>query len=559
MRRSRIVGCVAVVTAAAGVWALGRERGGTPPEPDRTTDRPAPPAPMPPPPATLAGDARVVPAAAPAATALSGRLVRPDGGPAANVEVVVSPKAGGSASRTWRAKTDEAGRFRVEGLEPGTYRVEAKGVGTDGKPVSVAQDATAGGPEGRWTLVPDATAEAPSRGGPRKVLVVDPSGRPIASGKVMLRMNAPGGRSGVFGGFIDLKDGAFTVDDAPPQPKPRWYEETGVTFEIFDVRSSDGAPAGFAAFRQGPLREAETVVRLAPEATIEGTVYGADGAPWAGVLILAFPASDLAFMVPNAHGRTTTDARGAFRVGGLSEGEYLLSVSPPGTPEGFAANPRNAPVGPITPGAEAPAASAALLPSGPGTYAAGARDVEIRFRPAARATVRVLDPRGAELEGALVTVTLFAADGKSPRGHAFGRTAADGAVTVAGIDLEATYVLAVQPPPALADALLAYTEREWRPHATEIAMKQGFSVSGVVRDLDGNPAPGAIVRFRSDDRPEAVAVAKADGSFHTYALPGGDVTLRAARPRALPSAPQGDPVTVRAGATDVVLLLPPDG
>ena len=236
-----------------------------------------------------------------------------------------------------------------------------------------------------------------------------------------------------------------------------------------------------------------------------------------------------------------TDAEGAFRVGGLAEGEHTLQFK--GPPE--------------------------LPLLRPLRVRAGARGVGIRYEKGASVAITVLDPEGEPVAGAYVGAVTPAewhetfngrpivVQGEDVAGHA--RTDVSGVARLAGLPPTMIYRLQVTPPDGLrgeprGDLLRASIE-EWRPKDETVRLGRDRPIRGVVRDDAGNAVAGAKVAWEDPKRPQRWTVVKTDdrGEFVLRELPDREVRVCAEMEGNPFGHRDGTAVGVRPGATDVVL------
>ncbi len=204
------------------------------------------------------------------------------------------------------------GTFRIQGLPNGTLRVAAaRTVGDEDWATSV--DVEPGVSEVVLTLS-KAVAPSPTR---TILRVLDPEGAPVA---VADGAYQPVGRRGET---FEVDGGSATLEDAKGGG---WLEVWGAR-----TRAGDPLPLGPAILRSTTAVDGAIEVRLPREAVIEGVVRTARGGV-AGVRVAARAPDGTPhrFRAPMS-GSARTDAAGAFRIGGLAEGEYEVTFAvPPG-------------------------------------------------------------------------------------------------------------------------------------------------------------------------------------------------------------------------------------
>lgn len=241
-----------------------------------------------------------------AGQSLTGRtVVRGTNEPLPLVELVLT--AHGRALEGWQraeapaeervyATSDERGNFRVEGLAPGSYLLEARALGHARAVLrNVKVPAT------------EPLTVALQVAGVIEGFVVDAQGRPAEGAEVQLSGRTPQVvTTGQGGGFsAEVESGAYTVS-------ARRGDEAG----------SLEAPVTVSAGKT--VRDVR--VKLGQGAGLEGRVVArATGAPVVGASVDVSPAG-----ANGDSGRAVTDDAGRFSVGGLAPGSYDVAVSAPG-------------------------------------------------------------------------------------------------------------------------------------------------------------------------------------------------------------------------------------
>lgn len=262
-------------------------------------------------------------------------VLDPDGAPVADAVVdagqggrgmmVIAVKAGEGedappmvVARSARSGPD--GRARIEGLEPGSFTLRATKAGyADGW-----AEATVGG-----------------EGSPAEVTV-----KLTRGGKVQVRVLAAAGEAALPPTTVHL---TRRGRDAPVASQPVGPSGEAVFERVApgDYRlAADGVPADEAAwFTVQDDRTASRTLQRAPQATLEGTVRGPDGAPLAGVPV-ALGMLDL-WHVDEKQGlafvsrRATTDAAGRYRFEGVRPDRWGLAVTAAGRTVAFAVDVRD--------------------------------------------------------------------------------------------------------------------------------------------------------------------------------------------------------------------------
>ena len=430
-----------------------------------------------------------------AAQRISGRVLRPNGDPAAGAVVELMTARGPGHWTGTGVQAGEDGTFSFEGLGDGDRTVSAslaaEGLGSESVPAPAGAVGLTLRLSGRYVVA----------------RVLDADGNPVPAAKGSYTYDLPSGGSSMPNGTV--KDGrlAIEVDEASPT--------TTGTLAVSEATDGHGQrlPLGEARI-EGVRPGREIVVRLPRELTIEGRVLGPDGTGVAGVMVRAERADGdfdqvaqlEAPWVWTVSAFVRTDATGAFRIGQLSQGPHDVAALP----------------------------SPSYAPPATVRRDAGATGVDFRLRPAVSATVTVLGPQGTPMEGALVVAVrdrnqafllsqLFAE-------HATGwsttaTTSADGRAVLLGLDPDGTFVLGARAPSSasLADSIV----KSWRPADATLRLGAGLPVAGVARDAAGTPLHGAYVECRDSNGVSRSVVTKEDGSFRFTGLAAGTVQLEA--------------------------------
>ena len=431
--------------------------------------------------------------------------------------------------------------------------------------------------------------------------VVDPSGRPVEGAEVLLAESAAS--------MADLacecptchkrllEDGcnaaAAKVALLVSRREGEWLPERAARSDATGAVAFPGAPRrphtvwaraeGFApGFRQGVLPGQSVVLELAPSFGVSGHVVDESGLPIAQALVTAVPTLLPRFV------ETTTDAQGAFRLGGLGPGaHYLTALAPgflpsghplphPGPPEVTLTLPRPRSLeGRVTDRAGAARGASIRLYSEhgslglsatdgsfradnlfPGTYTVsasrgrrsahkeialgpGVTRVELSLEDALLVRGRVLDEAGAPLAAAALTATMATRRLLDARSGPDGRFALDGV-----------------PPGAKVTASLPGYEpssaRAGDDGELELVLRALTYVTGVVLTGADLPAPDVQVVARGAGR--SAATSDAAGTFRIALHAPGPVTLMAHH-----SSHGSGEVSVEAPAADVRLRLAPLG
>jgi protocatechuate 3,4-dioxygenase beta subunit len=414
----------------------------------------------------------------------------PDGTP-----VRGTPVYGGGAE----AVTDTEGRFRMEGVEPGTERIDTPGghreAPSDDKAILVAPD----GSPTRVTIVPDRPS-GPAAAGVRGIrgTVIDSRGEAVPGAHVEARRTL---RVESWGGTSTTADaqGAFTLEGLRPEP----FRLTVNGEEVPGTFRPDADPVRLVVGLDPPGGGAARW-------TVEGTVLLADGRPASGGRFHVRPRGIDNNWLDAAVGRY---AEGKFSVVARGwGGKFHVVVVPDHDRLG---RPRNL----------KPVASLPWEPSSP--------PLAFRLEPGREVRGRIVDETGLGVPGLAVTARQGDSEvGTSTWGSA--RTDADGsfrvfALPTGDVTLECRVVApfcAIRPRPLKADE-----------SSVLLHLRRGLSISGIVVDPSGRPIPGQTIvlsetdsskarrgrdRNTEDQRPEVNWISAdtgADGSFRVRGLP----------------------------------------
>jgi hypothetical protein len=390
---------------------------------------------------------------------IAGRVITVSGEPVAGCGVKAT-RAGGDQVH---ADTDDEGRFRFEGLVAGPWRVEAFGPGTS--------DVQTGVEVGTENLVLRVEVEA----GPGFVVhVLDPGGGPVPRFEVSFSGEAVEGSD-------EGTDGRFEAE-----PGESWDHVL-----VARARDERGRllPYAPAALDLTGRRELEVTIRLEPGAALEGRVVGPDGAGVAGVPMEARPQGTSRFEVA-LDAEAVSGPDGGFRLVGLAQGPHLLRAT----------------------------VSSRFAPFEPIPVVAPASDVVVRLERGVSVTLRVVDPAGAPIVGAEVSV-----HHRSGGTLCSEVTGAGGDALLAGLDPDGRYALWVHPP-AMRGDVAPLRVPAWRPSAGPLGLPAAAPRRGRVLDVRGRPVAGCRVHAGADGI-EEFADTDADGRFSIARLPPGRVLL----------------------------------
>ncbi|HEU4394529.1 MAG TPA: carboxypeptidase-like regulatory domain-containing protein, partial [Planctomycetota bacterium] len=260
-----------------------------------------------------------------------GTVSEPDGKPSAKFRAMAKPEGRpGANPMDWEKFAAESageeyhdGRFRIEGVAPGSYGVEGRAERfAPGRAAGVVVEARKE-TEVAIVLSSGVTVEG--------IVVRKGDGGPVAGARVRVPAE------GMFGEFdmdFDLGEfedvaaeemeesrqffGAFGKGEATTGPDGRFRLEGLEPGGLRLMVSAKGHAPQTVRGLKAPA-EQEVRVELAMEAAIEGTVTDMRGAPKAGATIMIQ-------RIPVFMRFGTTDADGRYRVGGLGAGNYLFYV-----------------------------------------------------------------------------------------------------------------------------------------------------------------------------------------------------------------------------------------
>ena len=453
---------------------------------------------------------------------IAGKVTMSDKSPA--VGAMVQPEWDGNGSRGWvqPSTTGADGSFRMRGVLAGTVKLTAS-LSKDGKTYSANAGVTVGAEDVVLTLAEATGGKAGGRG-QLVVHVLDADGKPVPSASVMVR-SKQGGMSST-----NANDGLVTLN--------KNVGETAA-LTVWAAKGRDGAMLKLApAQREVGPNETDVEVRLAPGLSIEGRVHGPDGVGIRGARVSAMPKAgptSVAEYGPRGdfgtHATGRTDTTGAFRLDGLADEEYELSVE----------------------------AQAEFGPYDGPAVRAGAKGVEVALKAGLSAVVTVLDEAGKPLAGAQVMVRVAddAEKGRRPRGRIEVRIVVSDAFGIARVQgLEAAFVYRLDV--VVADSL-AFNHSPWAPTDTTVRLARSYSVAGIVKDKAGRPVPRAVLTWSKEKESGGGSSTQSgeDGRFVLQGLEAGDVFVRASLRWGCGDDDAGpsEPVRLTAGAKDVVLTI----
>lgn len=422
---------------------------------------------------------------------VSGVVRGADAEPLAGAVVQAEPETpvfGGTPPRPDTSRAD--GRFEIAGLPAGAYRLVARH--HDFAPAVSAPIPIEKGADAREDLVLE-------QGGQLTGRLVDPEGRPIAAGRVLVtELNgqaAPRALADLLradsGG-----DGSFRLASLPPGDHMLSISAFGYSAKPVDARVEAG----------GARADVGDVV-LETGLAIRGRVRDRAGAPVAGAQLSGFQARVAApgTQFP-AEGRSEAD--GSFVLGGLAPGTYRVTVRAGG-------------YGEMTRQLDA-----------------GTEKVEVVLAPAGSVTGQVVDEAGRAVEVFRVEARAVATGPSGPTGAPRSQDVAspDGRFSLEEVP-EGTHVLSVSAPEragaTVSDVKVAGGS------ATDVGrvrLDAGGTIRGQVVDTAGAGIPGTAVGVRGPGRdvyrapfaPQALS--DAGGMFEIRGAPTGLVEVTATHP-----------------------------
>ncbi len=419
------------------------------------------------------------------AAAVGGRLLDPGGDPAAGVQV----ETPGCAGELRVAVTDERGRFRLAGLDPGNTVLRVSGPGLLPETVDVAT----------WPGITSRVVAHTCRAA--RLEFVSGEGRAARLRRARIREEDRG--RVVCRGSDDRPLLPRNLEAVPAGTVPGDLP-AGVPLVALLVPAR-GAPLAIRLrLRPGPNR---VPLALHAGATLEGRLVDAAGTGLPGTrleLSSSDPLLDELLDLARLR-RTTCGEGGVFAFRGLPAGVYLLRARGP----------------------------AVRLPGMTVVVAEGERRRlgDVVARPGGSLRVRVVDRAGKPVPGARVRACPRAGGGCPWRTRA--RTGRDGRALLAGLRPGTWRVEAAAPGflPADRDGL-----HPGRGTPVEIVLSRGGGIAGTIVDAGGRPVGAARLALRI---PGSVAAPAAettvhpdaeDGSFRWQGVPAGTWNLSVRAP-----------------------------
>jgi len=263
---------------------------------------------------------------------ISGRVIRPDGLPQPDAEVVAATRGRDGQLRLsrWRARTAFDGQYAITGVPAGRYLVLVRVVGADA-PVEGRPHATLfpGVPTTEAGTAVDVFAGVPVEGvdiwlqpAPRRFQVmgrvIDPRGRPLEN--VAIEFGLAHSRADNIWTVTD-PGGLFTLDRVPP----------GTIVMRARADSADGPLVGVASVVLAVESAQDLSLEVRQPGAVRGRLVAPGGALPAGLRVVLQPT----LLRPSAlypAGEAAVDASGAFEAAG-TVGEHELIVQ--GLPQGW--------------------------------------------------------------------------------------------------------------------------------------------------------------------------------------------------------------------------------
>ncbi|HEX5498709.1 MAG TPA: carboxypeptidase-like regulatory domain-containing protein, partial [Thermomicrobiales bacterium] len=296
-----------------------------------------------------------------------------------------------------------------------------------------------------------------------------------------------------------LAPGSYRVRASAAGLPQRYYNNT------YDVNTAQVVSASDGTTTSG------IDITLEPGGSISGVIRDHDGSPIAGARV---EADDTACC---GTGSATSAVDGTYTISGLAPGAYRVEASAAGLPGRYYNNTYDINV-------------AQLVDAATGVTTTG---IDITLEPGGSISGVIRDSIGNPIAGA--NVQAQGAVVCCPYGSA--TTAADGTYTITGLSAGSYHVNASAPTfasryydgtyDASAAAAVIVTAGGTTP-AIDISLEPAGSISGTVRDSQGNPLAGASL-FASADTccAGAFATSAADGSYTLTGLPPGSFRVQA--------------------------------
>ncbi|MSP15098.1 MAG: hypothetical protein EXR73_00555 [Myxococcales bacterium] len=490
-------------------------------------------------------------------------------------------------------KSTDAGLFRVEGVEPGDYRVIARGAGTTrgtSEPIKIEDGKS----------VENLVVEV-ERGALVSGRVLDPSGAPVTNAALRAAEPRPPQQddgnavaltsTGIrLGGGRALRmprmnfDGRRTLGRTTTDADGRYkIEHLGVgTLEV-EITHPDFAMlvATVADVTAGEQRK-DVDFRLPRGGTLEGTIVGIDGAPRAGDRVNVQSKS-----IESVHLSAVSDANGYYRVDHVPAGEAVATREEQETGGGGAGDFVFVMAGG---GGQPEEGKTVLVEEGQTTQV----DFSQMEKPILEGIVTCAD---GPVAGATVSASPDGGGGRGFPGLFGGQrkeatTGADGRYRLTDLDPGTLRVSARHPQglvPTTATVTVAAGESSRQDFALEGGVIEGQVVGAgtkngiegavvqleVVREEDGGSAGGALgvrmefaislggrgrgrtMRFGGGDDPGTRVMTARDGSFSVPWVPAGKYRVRVTHSGHLTASSEPVALAMNARVSDVKLEMPP--
>ena len=384
----------------------------------------------------------------------------------------------GPGTQGW-AMTGPGGKFRLTGLAAGSYRITVSPDWQGEVNIRTKRsDPIAAGAAGVKIVV--------ETGGVIRGIVLDPKRQPLAGVNVYAnpdkREDGSKQPEGVTGRNARTRDdGTFSLSGLGD-----------ANYTVGVATGRDGNTMMFKAWTKPGVAPGTANLEIVLEEglTISGTVMDADGKPVANATISCNPlVRDRENRQPNRN--ATTDAAGAFSVGGLSPGEFQLSL-PDWTGSG----------------------QQGLVIENGGKIAAGSQGIRLVATKGLTISGSVVDEAGGVMKSAFVSA--------QPQAGGRGRSARvgdDGTFELTGLSPGGTYRVLVQAP----GRPLAKVE-DVAPGASgvRIVLPKGHEASGRVVDEAGQPVKQGQLQFSHQNGEQSQSATTGDdGTFKVTGLAEG--------------------------------------
>lgn len=384
----------------------------------------------------------------------------------------------GPGSQGW-AMTGAGGKFRVAGLAPGSYRITVSPDWQGDVNIRTKRsDPIAAGATGVKIVV--------ETGGVIRGVVLDPRRVPLAGVTVFAnpdkREDGAKPTEGVTGRNARTRDdGTFSLSG---------LGDANYTVSVATGR--DGNTMTFKAWTKPGVAPGTGNLEIVLEEglTISGTVMDADGKPVANVTISCNPlVRDRENRQPNRN--TTTDSAGAFSVGGLSPGDFQLSLAN-WTGSG----------------------QQGLVLENADKIAAGSQGIRLVATKGLTIAGSVVDEAGGPARGAFVSA--------QPKAGGRGRSARvgdDGTFELTGLAPGGTYRVLVQAP---GHPMGQVEDVAPGTAGVRVVLPKGYEASGRVTDEAGQPVKQGQLQFSHQNGEQSQsAVTGEDGTFKVTGLAEG--------------------------------------